>query len=170
MFCKFVIFICLATIISLFATLCALALKTLEKCLNSWKTILTLDKKSFWLAVYSYFWSHTRRFHYIHTKFCCRPHDKTIHPIMHCMHTVADKCTVALFPSARTVDCLRRLARVGQMAEGCWIIDLNINSKPCWACWWMTLGGVREKRWPSVLSFSPSRPPALRSNYFVLPN
>ncbi len=44
------------------------------------------------------------------------------------------------------------------MAEGCWIIDLNINSKSCWACWWMTLGGVREKRWPSVLSFSPSRP------------
>lgn len=65
---------------------------------------------------------------------------------MQCIHTVAEKCTVALSLTARTVDCLSRCARVGQMAEGCWIIDLNINSKSCWACWWMTFGGVREKR------------------------
>lgn len=48
---------------------------------------------------------------------------------------------------------------VKQMVKGCCIIDLNINSRPCWECWWMAYDRVKEKQWPSVPSFTPSRPP-----------
>ena len=46
-----------------------------------------------------------------------------------------------------------------QMVKDCCIIDLNINCRACWECWWMAHNRVKEKQWPSVSSFTPSCPP-----------
>jgi hypothetical protein len=45
------------------------------------------------------------------------------------------------------------------MVKGCRIMDLNINCRACWECWWIVYDRVKEKQWPSVPSFIPSCPP-----------
>lgn len=65
----------------------------------------------------------------------------------------------------------RCTAVVSQCARGRWrIIDLSINRTTCCERGWVSHSRVKEKRWPSVPSFSRSRPPTPPSNYFVSAN
>lgn len=65
----------------------------------------------------------------------------------------------------------RCTAVVSQCARGRWrIIDLGINRGARCERGWVSHSGVKEKQWPSVPSFSPSRPPIPPSNYFVSTN